>query len=123
MFMEILRSNKGASTVEFALIVPVLIMLIFAVFEFAIAFGDFLAINHAAREGARMAAVGKYSEAEVRARAYPVKPTSISLTYPLGAGHGQPVEVRIEYRFPLNIPFFGGHILPLAGRARMRLEV
>ncbi len=117
-----LRGESGASTVEFALIVPLLIMLIFGVVEFAVAFGDYLAVTHAAREGARLAAVGKFSEEIVRDRAYPVQPTSVSVSYPNGNSHGQPVEVRVEYDIRLNIPFFGARSVPVAGQAKMRLE-
>lgn len=117
-----LRNERGASTVEFALIVPLLIMLIFGVVEFAVAFGDYLAVTHAAREGARLAAVGKFSEQVVRERAYPVNPTSISVLYPNGNSHGQPVQVRVEYSVHLKIPFFGERAVPIAGQAQMRLE-
>ena len=37
---SMIADDRGASTVEFALIVPVLIMLIFAIFQFGMAFGD-----------------------------------------------------------------------------------
>ncbi|MDP1808005.1 MAG: pilus assembly protein [Actinomycetota bacterium] len=121
--MRNLKRQEGASTVEFALIAPILIMLIFAIFEFGLAFNSYLAITHAAREGARLAAVGKYDEAAVRERAYPVIPTAVSISYPDGNLHGQPVEVRIEYDFPLSIPFFGRRLLPLTSAAEMRLEV
>jgi len=118
----LLGGENGSSAVEFALVLPILIMLIFGVVEFGIAFGDFLAITHAAREGARLAAVGRFSEQTVRERAYPVNPTSISVTYPEGETHGQPVDVRVEYLLHLSIPFFGARSLPLIGEARMRLE-
>src|SRR3972149_10218117 len=101
-----LKRQEGASTVEFALIAPVLIMLIFAIFQFGLAYNSYLAITHAAREGARLASVGKFDEDAVRQRAYPVSPSAISINYPGGNIHGEPVEVRIEYNFPLTIPFF-----------------
>src|SRR3972149_11223905 len=118
-----LAQTNGASSVEFALIAPLLIMLIFAIFEFAIVYGDYLAIPHAAREGARLAAVGRFSEEVVRDRAYPVSPSAISVTYPSGNSHGEPVQVRVEYIFQLKIPFFGERTVPLASQASMRLEV
>ena len=54
---NIFRSDKGASAVEFAIILPILVILIFGIFEFAIAFNNYITITHAAREGARRAAV------------------------------------------------------------------
>ncbi len=120
---SMIADDRGASTVEFALIVPVLIMLIFAIFQFGMAFGDHLVITHAAREGARLAAVGKFNEQEVRERAYPVDVTSIVVDYPSSETHGEPVEVRVEYNYQLSIPFFGTRLIPLASKAQMRMEV
>ncbi len=118
-----LRAESGASTVEFALIVPVLVLLIFGIFQFGMAFGDQLAVTHAAREGARMAAVGQYDEAAVRNRAYPVDPTAVTVAYPNGNVHGEPVEVTVEYEIQVSIPFFGEQAVPITSSARMRLEV
>lgn len=117
------KNQSGAATVEFALIVPILILLVFGIIQFGIAFNNQLAITHAAREGARLAAVGAFSEDKVRTSAYPVEPDSVSLSYPNGNEHGEPVEVRILYNLNINIPLFGSRTLPLEGKARMRLEV
>jgi hypothetical protein len=117
------KHEKGASTVEFALVVPVLILLLFGIIQFGMAFGDQLAITHAAREGARLAAVGAFDEASVRSRAYPVVPTAVTVSYPNGNTHGEAVQVKIEYDMTINIPFFGERHLPLASLAQMRLEV
>jgi Flp pilus assembly protein TadG len=53
-----LPGRKGSTTVEFALVLPVLMVLLFGIVEFGLIFKDVLAINQAAREGARAAAVG-----------------------------------------------------------------
>lgn len=50
--------DGGSATVEFALVAPVLIVLLFGIIEFGTVFKDVLALNQAAREGARAAAVG-----------------------------------------------------------------
>ena len=51
------KSERGANLVEFALIMPFLIMLLFGIIEFAWVFAQNLDIRHGAREGARLAAV------------------------------------------------------------------
>ena len=51
------RNERGASLVEFALIAPLLIMLLFGIIEFAWVFAQNLDIRHGARDGARLAAV------------------------------------------------------------------
>jgi Flp pilus assembly protein TadG len=104
---------------------PILVIVLFGIFEFGLAYRDYLAITHAAREGARMAAVGEFSESEVVARAYPVKPSAISVSYLSADGtarHGAPVEVVVAYDRPLHIPLFSTTIVHLASKARMRIE-
>jgi Flp pilus assembly pilin Flp len=62
-----LRREDGAAAVEFALIVGVLVMLIFGMLQFGLAFFELQTLRSAAREGARVAAVGG-SDADVRSR-------------------------------------------------------
>lgn len=51
------KDDRGAALVEFALVVPVLFLLILGIIEFAWTFGQFLDVRHGAREAARLAAV------------------------------------------------------------------
>ena len=51
------RGQRGASLVEFALIVPLLSMFLFGIVQFGLAYDLKQSINSAAREGARMAAI------------------------------------------------------------------
>ncbi len=51
------RGERGANLVEFALIMPLLLLLLFGVIEFAWLFTQNLDVRHGAREGARLAAV------------------------------------------------------------------
>ena len=48
-------ADDGATVVEFALIFPILLLFIFGIAEFGLAFKDFLAVSNATREGARIA--------------------------------------------------------------------
>lgn len=123
LFRKYEKNERGTTSLELAIILPVLILILFAIFEFGVAYNNYLAITHAAREGARLAAVGNYSETVVRERAYPVDPTSVDISYPNGYAHGEPVEVTVRYDYQLEIPFFGVRTLPLVSSAQMRLEV
>jgi len=51
-------SRSGATTVELALVAPLLIFLLFGIIEFGLMVKDVVGLNQAAREGARVAAVG-----------------------------------------------------------------
>lgn len=51
------RRDEGAALVEFALVAPVLFLILFGIIEFGWAFSQVLDIRHGAREGARLVAV------------------------------------------------------------------
>jgi Flp pilus assembly pilin Flp len=52
------RDQDGAAAVEFALLLPLLVMLLFGFIQFGTAFNTRIQATNAAREGARMAVVG-----------------------------------------------------------------
>ncbi|HEX2159310.1 MAG TPA: TadE/TadG family type IV pilus assembly protein [Actinomycetes bacterium] len=52
------RGQDGAAAVEFALLLPLLVLLLFGFIQFGIAFNTKIQATNAAREGARMAVVG-----------------------------------------------------------------
>jgi len=116
------ENEKGASAVELALVLPILLMLLFGIFQFGLVFNSYLAVTHAAREGARLASVDKYSESVVIERATPVTPTSVTINYPNGKAQGEPVTVTVNDDFTLEIPFYGTVNIPLSGSATMRME-
>lgn len=60
-----LRCERGQTLVEFALIVPLLLLLLFGVIEFGRVFHAQLVITNAAREGARKAVVTSGTDADV----------------------------------------------------------
>lgn len=51
------RSDRGAAAVEFALVLPVLLLLLFGIIEYGIYFSDQISTRHGAASGARMAAI------------------------------------------------------------------
>ena len=53
-------SDRGAAAVEFALVVPVLFMLIFGIVDYGRFFFDSISLRQGAREGARQAVVQLY---------------------------------------------------------------
>jgi Flp pilus assembly pilin Flp len=50
------RNERGATIVEFAVVFPLIIVLVMGIAEFSLAFKDWLTISHASREGARAGA-------------------------------------------------------------------
>jgi Flp pilus assembly protein TadG len=53
------RSEQGQAITEFALALPILALLLFAVIQFGIAFNHYVTLTDATRAGARKAAVGR----------------------------------------------------------------
>jgi Flp pilus assembly pilin Flp len=52
------RDQQGAAAVEFALLLPLLVLLLFGMIEFGLAFNTRIQATNAAREAARRAVVG-----------------------------------------------------------------
>lgn len=52
------RRERGAATVEFALVLPVLLMLVFGIIDFGRAYSQQVQLSQLAREGARLASLG-----------------------------------------------------------------
>jgi Flp pilus assembly pilin Flp len=52
------RDQEGAAAVEFALLLPLLVLLLFGMIEFGLAFNSRIQATNAAREAARRAVVG-----------------------------------------------------------------
>ncbi|GHF13604.1 TadE/TadG family type IV pilus assembly protein [Pseudolysinimonas yzui] len=115
-------TERGAAAVEFALILPVFVLLIVGMLEFARAYNAQISISNAAREGARVMAV---HDDVALARASAID-AAVSLNPALAPGDvaispascaaavDGTVEVSIDYDLPLMTGFFG-ITLPISG--------
>ena len=65
---QLLRSERGAELVEFAFVLPTLLLLIVGVVDFGLLFQKYEVVTNAAREGARVAILPGYNNADVQAR-------------------------------------------------------
>ncbi len=63
------RSERGAEFVEFALALPLLLLVVLGIMDFGLMFQQYLVITNAAREAARVAVLPGYSAADAQARA------------------------------------------------------
>ncbi|MGI5852115.1 MAG: TadE/TadG family type IV pilus assembly protein [Caldicoprobacterales bacterium] len=73
LYFRGIRNRKGQTTVEFALILPVLLLLIFAIIEFGFILNAYVTVVSAAREGARYGIVDEtleYDEIRQRVKDY-----------------------------------------------------
>lgn len=144
-FLRVRRdSEAGQSLVEFAMILPVFVLLLMAMVDFGRGFYTWLEVTNAAREGARAGAV-QLDSASIDAKIY----ASLCKTYPsdcaldpsssvmhitktnVQGARGQEVTINISYDFHYATPI--GNILHLVsggtlatptitGHSSMRLE-
>jgi Flp pilus assembly protein TadG len=80
-----IREDRGAQLVEFILILPILLILVFGIINFGFVFGQKLSLNQAVREGARKAVVSSTAtqpdvEGFVRAATGGLIPTAAPMT-------------------------------------------
>ncbi|TFV51942.1 TadE/TadG family type IV pilus assembly protein [Blastococcus sp. TF02A_35] len=122
-----LRDERGASAVEFAFVVPLLLLLVLGIAEFGRAFQVQGTISAAAREGVRTMALQDdraAARAAVRNAAGTLDPaiTDLQIAIPqtcAGRPVGSSVELTITYEMPFLTDFFGTG-LELTGRGVMR---
>jgi len=63
-----LRSERGAELIEFAVVLPMLLLVFAAIVDFGLLFQRYLTISNAAREGARIAVLPGYNQTDVQNR-------------------------------------------------------
>ena len=61
--------DRGVGVVEFALVMPLLMMLVFGVVQFGLLYNRQQALHAAAREGARLAAIPSATQSEISTHA------------------------------------------------------
>lgn len=113
-----MKSESGQSLVEFALIVPLLILLLFGIIDFGRIFHAYLTIDHAGRESARAASIGK-DDTQVTNTAV-TDAVGIGLTAdrvvvsPTGTRvSGNDVSITITYPITFLTPVIGSIVGPI----------
>ena len=105
-----LRSEQGQSLTEFALALPLLALLLFAVIQFGIAFNNYVTLTDATRAGARKAAVsGKASNPSstcttaIRSSAKDLIQSSLNTTCSSTWQPGADVTVTATYPYKISL--------------------
>lgn len=117
-----LAGDAGAAALEFAILLPVLLLLIYGFIEGSRMYQARMAMSYAAREGARVLAVGDHdvaaATAVARDRAYPLNPARLTVSSSVGADS---VVVSVSYAYePLVLPDYAWVIPPIS--VEMRAE-
>ena len=138
--MKVIRHRisreEGVAAVEFALILPVLALLLFGVLEFGRVWSQYQVFQGAAREGARCAAVASTSDCvvqdEIDQAAAPYEPDGNATIQVLGGGGGpegctntdggKDVQVSWDQPLDINIPFWNSASVTATVKAVFRCE-
>ena len=129
------KSERGQALVEFALVLPILLILLLGIIDFARAWNVYQVLTDAGREGARGAVVDNgLDEAGIQnvviaaAGRAGIGLDASDITITLGTNRGDPTTVSISYSHPLRyvgwaLGLFGsdGNI-PMTVTSTMRTE-
>ncbi len=97
--------------VEFALAVPLLLLVLLAVLQFGVVYNDYVTLTDATRAGARKAAVSRHegspsaaAEAAVRSSASGLKQADLDVAVSATAWeHGEDVTVTATYPYEIDL--------------------
>ncbi len=99
--------DRGATAVEFALLLPVLMLIVFGTIDFGRALNAQITLTQAAREGVRLDALGE-PNVQARAQAAATGLSSVNVTEtaacPAGASPTADAVVTVTYRFSFITP-------------------
>jgi hypothetical protein len=120
------RGGGGQATVEAALVLPFVMLLLLAVIQVGLLVRAQVLVTHAAREAARAAAVDPDQQAAVDAadNATTLDRSRLSVVIEGRNGPGSHVTARVTYRTPTDVPLVGALLgdIELTAEATMRVE-
>jgi Flp pilus assembly protein TadG len=108
-----IRNERGQTMVEFALVVPILCVVLFGILQFGALYNDYVTLTDATRVGARKAATARHeanpeaaAEAAARNSAQGLDPSELDITVTATAWeHG--ASVTVEGTYPYEIDLLG----------------
>lgn len=120
------REDGGQASVELALVLPLVMILLLAVAQLGLLVRDQILVVHAAREAAREAAVDPAADAPRRAAvaSSSLNGSRLTVTSTQRGAVGSRVRVEVAYRTSSAVPLLGAAVgnLTLRASATMRVE-
>lgn len=115
LFSTIIKSQRGQSLVEFALLLPVFLLLLLGIIQFGVIFSGYITATSAVREGARVAIVGA-GDLEIRNKVIEMTASSpflnevVSGNIDIDPEEGsrlqmKPVSVELDASVKIIVPF------------------
>jgi Flp pilus assembly protein TadG len=106
------KREQGQTMTEFALVLPLLALLLFGVIQFGIVFHQYVTLTDAVRAGARQGAVGRHvsdpsAEVEDRVRTSASDLDQSKLNVTVSSPWTQGSDVTVTATYPYNISLLG----------------
>ena len=105
-----LRNERGQTMAEFAIVLPILMLVVFAIIQFGLLFNNFVALTDAVRAGARTASVSRTAAdpvgatvARVQSATGDLDQAKLGVTVVSGWQHGDDVTVTATYPYSINL--------------------
>ena len=118
------KRERGAAAVEFALIIPALLLILFGIMEFSRLYNEQISLSNAARSAVRVMSIGNDRSAAVTAAVDASPALNPALTSgqivftPASCTPGATMKVTITYNAELMTGWFGA-TFPLSGKGAM----
>lgn len=129
--MKSLKNEKGQSLIEFAILLPLLLLVLMGILEFGLMLNSYLSINNSAREGARLGIVDG-SNLEISELITNISPNLNSDNLevniiPLEGSRksGDTLTVQVTYNYHVTIPIISNilnDVVVLKAKTSMRME-
>ena len=127
------NTDQGQAVVEFAVILPVLLLILFAILQFGVVFNNYIQVTAAAREGARKASVSRSlgtasAESAATTAAKDAAPglnqSNITVSFPNSPSFAQGSDVSVQVTYPYSISIIGLVVASgnLSSTTTMRVE-
>jgi Flp pilus assembly protein TadG len=111
-----IRDQEGQAMTEFAIVLPIFVLLLFGIIQFGITFNNYITLTDAARAGARKAAVLRSStstnyaadcKAAVLAAATNLNQTILAPNVQCLSSWNAGADVEVDAKYPYSIKLFG----------------
>ena len=126
-------NDEGQAVVEFAVVLPVLLLILFAILQFGVVFNNYIQVTSAAREGARKAATSRTlgvaaaesaATTSAKSAAGSLNPANLTVTFPNSPTFVQGSDVTVQVTYPYSVSIMGLVVSSgnLTGSTTMRVE-
>ena len=109
-----IRSERGQTMTEFAIVLPLLAVLLFGIVQLGISFNNYMTVTDATRAGARKAAVSRdladpsgAAETAVRSSASTLSQDDLEVLVDSNFESGSDVTVTASYPYSISLPLIG----------------